>query len=208
MNSQWSDMSAIGLLGRAWVSPKLVCSIVIFHNISVVCRSVNQGDTFLTQNIVHADCTWNIKMITWSKTVFKLYGTRLESRVLFLSFYLQCFRLQVVLNIDTHRNPRRALKSAQEQEDRWRRRNERDRARHAAETVEQRSERLRKQRERDCARRAAQTPSERQAASQQRSTRERERMAVETSEEKQTTNSYFSCPLAHKNIFLAKLNTR
>ena len=62
--------------------------------------------------------------------------------------------------MDAHSNPRRALKSAQEQEDRRRRRNERDRARRAAETAEQRSERLRKRRERDCARRAAQTASE------------------------------------------------
>ena len=80
--------------------------------------------------------------------------------------------------MDAHSNPRRALKSAQEQEDRRRRRNKRDRARRAAETVEQMSERLRKRRERDCARRAAQTASERQATSQQRSPRERERMAA------------------------------
>ena len=70
--------------------------------------------------------------------------------------------------MDAHSNPRRALKSAQEQEDRRRRRNERDRARRAAETAEQRSERLRKRRERDHARRAAQTASESQATSQQR----------------------------------------
>ena len=84
----------------------------------------------------------------------------LESRVLFLSsnpeFYLQCSRLQVVLNMETHSNPRRALKSVQEQEARRRHRNKRDRARRAAETVEQRSERLTKWRERDCARCAAQ----------------------------------------------------
>ena len=101
-----------------------------------------------------------------------------SSRVLFLTsnseFYLQCFRLQVVLNMDTQSNPRRALKSAQEQEDRRQHRNERDRARRAAETAEQRSERLRKQRERDCARCAAQTASERQVASQQKSSRLRE----------------------------------
>ena len=80
----------------------------------------------------------------------------------------------------TQSNPRRALKSAQEQDDRRRRRNERDRGRCAAETAEQRSERLRKRKERDRARRAAQSVSKRQAASQQKSTRERERMAAET----------------------------
>ena len=90
----------------------------------------------------------------------------LKSRVLFLTsnpeFYIQCFRLQVVLNMDTQSNPRRALKSAQEQEDRRQRRNERDRARRAAEIAEQRGERLRKWRERDRARCAAQTASEKQ----------------------------------------------
>ena len=104
-------------------------------------------------------------------------STVLESRVLFLTsnpeFYLQCFKLQVVLNMDTQSNPRRALKSAQEQ-DRRRCRNERDRAQHAAETAEQRSERLRKWRERDRARHIAQTASERQVASQQKSSRLRE----------------------------------
>ena len=84
--------------------------------------------------------------------------------------------------MDAHSNPRRALKSAQEQEDRRWRRNERDRARRAAETAEQRSERLRKRRERDRARRATPTAGERQATSQQKSTRERERMAAETTE--------------------------
>ena len=82
---------------------------------------------------------------------------------------------------------RRGLKSAQEQKDQRRHRNERERARHAAETAETRSEWLRKQRERDCARCAAQTASERQATSQQKSTRERERMAAETPEERQRT---------------------
>ena len=80
--------------------------------------------------------------------------------------------------MDTHSNPRRAVKSAQEQEDR----------RRGAETKEtvldelqrQRNERLRKRREKDRARRAAQTASERQATSQQKSLRERERMAAET----------------------------
>ena len=60
--------------------------------------------------------------------------------------------------MDAHSNPRRALKSAQEQENHRRRRNERDRAWRAAETVEQRSERLRKQMERD----RAETPEERE----------------------------------------------
>ena len=87
-------------------------------------------------------------------------STVLESRVLFPSSnpesYLQCFRLQVVLNMDTQSNPRRALKSAQEQKDRRHRRNERDRAWRATETAEQRSKRLTKRRERDRARRAAQ----------------------------------------------------
>ena len=40
--------------------------------------------------------------------------------------------------MDAYSNPRRALKLAQEQEDRRRCRNERDRARCAAETAEQR----------------------------------------------------------------------
>ena len=78
--------------------------------------------------------------------------------------------------MDAHSNPRKALKLAQEQEDRRRRRNERDSARRAAETAEQRSERLRKQRERYRARRVAQTASERQATSQQRSPRKHERL--------------------------------
>ena len=66
------------------------------------------------------------------------------------------------VNMDVHSNPRRALKSVQEQEDWRRRRNERDRTRRAAETAEQRSERLRKRRERKHARCTAQTASERQ----------------------------------------------
>ena len=67
--------------------------------------------------------------------------------------------------MDAHSNPRRGLKSMQEQGD-WRpHRNERDRAQRAAETAEQRNERLRQWRERDHARRAAQTASERQATS-------------------------------------------
>ena len=78
--------------------------------------------------------------------------------------------------MDAHSNPRKALKLAQEQEDRRRRRNERDSARRAAETAEQRSERLRKQRERYRARHVAQTASERQATSQQRSPRKHERL--------------------------------
>ena len=80
--------------------------------------------------------------------------------------------------MDTHSNPRRAVKSAKEQEDR----------RCGAETKEtvldvlqrQRSEELRKRKEKDRARHAAQSASERQATSQQRSPRERERMAAET----------------------------
>ena len=93
--------------------------------------------------------------------------------------------------MDAHSNPRRALKSAQEQDWRWRR-NERDRARCAAETAEQRSERLRKWKERDRARCAAQTASERQATSQQRSTRESERMAAETPEERERRSQRMS----------------
>ena len=87
--------------------------------------------------------------------------------------------------MDPHSNPRRALKSAQKQEDRRPCRNERDRARCAPETAEQRNKRLRKRRERDCARRAAQTASERQATSQHRSTRECERMTAEIPEERE-----------------------
>ena len=101
-------------------------------------------------------------------------------------FFSQRFSLHAFFNMDTQINPRRALKSAQVQEDRRRRRNERDRARHVAETAEQRSERLRKRRERDHARHAAQTASERQATSQRQSTRECERTAAETPEERET----------------------
>ena len=94
--------------------------------------------------------------------------------------------------MDAHSNPRRTLKSAQEQ-DQLRRRNKRDRARRAAETAEQRSERLRKRRKRDRARRTAQTASKRQATSQQRSTHERERMATETPKEKDYSRKVHFC---------------
>ena len=88
-----------------------------------------------------------------------------------------------ILKMDTQTSSRRGLKSAQEQED-WRRhRNERERARRAAETAEQRNKQLRKRRERDRARCAAQTASERQATLLRKSTRERERTAAETPEE-------------------------
>ena len=60
-------------------------------------------------------------------------------------FYLQRFSLQVLLNMATRSNPRRTLKSAQEQEDQWRRRNKRERARRVA---EQKSKRLKKRQER------------------------------------------------------------
>ena len=136
-----------------------------------------QIDTLLIRNIARAEykCGQNIEkehVVRVNKDHTLVYRP-----TVFLSpnpkFYIQRFSLQVLFNMD----PRRTLKSAQEQEDRRRRRNERDRARRAAETVEQRSERLRKRRERDRARRAAQTGSERQATSQQKSTRKRERMA-------------------------------
>ena len=91
--------------------------------------------------------------------------------------------------MDAHSNPKRALKSAQEQEDRQRCRNERGRSTCCRDS-EQRGERLRKRRERDRARRAAQTASERQAASHQISTSEHERMAAETPEEKDYSGSY------------------
>ena len=81
----------------------------------------------------------------------------------------------------TWSNPKRARKSAQEQEDQRRRRNKRDRARHAAETAQQRSKRLKKWQERDHARHTAQTVSERQATSQWKNTGERR--AGETPEE-------------------------
>ena len=106
-------------------------------------------------------------------------------------FYLHRFRLQVVSNMDAHSNPRRALKSTQEQ-DRQRHRNERDKAQRAAETAEQRSERLRKWRKTDHARCAAQTASERQATSQQRSTHEHERMAAETPENRERRIQWMS----------------
>ena len=64
----------------------------------------------------------------------------------------------------TQSNPRRALKSAQEQEDRQQGRNK-----GAAETAEQRGERLKKRQERD----HAQIVSERQATSQWKNTGER-----------------------------------
>ena len=86
----------------------------------------------------------------------------------------------------TRSNVRRALKSAQEQEDRRRRRIKIDRARRAAETAEQRSERLKKRRERDHARHAAQTVSERQATSQLKSIGER---GAETPEEREETRN-------------------
>ena len=36
-----------------------MCSIAIFHDIlSVIRRSVNQGDTLLTRNIGHAEYLW------------------------------------------------------------------------------------------------------------------------------------------------------
>ena len=99
------------------------------------------------------------------KTALELCGTQ-SRRVLLLSsnpeFCLQRFRLQVVLNMDAHSNPRRVLKSAQEQEGRRRHRNKRDRARRAAETAEQRSKRLRKWREGDRARHTAETPEQRE----------------------------------------------
>ena len=85
--------------------------------------------------------------------------------------------------MDAHSNPRGALKSAQEQDQRWRR-NERDRARCAAETAEQRSKRFRNRREMDRPG-AAQTASERQATSQHISTCGHERIAAETPEERE-----------------------
>ena len=93
-------------------------------------------------------------------------------------FYSQCFSLHILFNMDTQSNPRRALKSAQEQEDQRRQRNETDRAQRAAVAVEQRSEWLRKRKERDRARHAAQTASERQATSQLKSICECERTAL------------------------------
>ena len=117
-------------------------------------------------------CARRIQVRTeyWKKTWSKWIKMVLQSRVLLLSsnqeFYIQNFSLQVLFNMDTHSNPRRALKSVQEQEDwRWRR-NEGGRARRAAETVEQRSKRLRKRRQRDHARRTAQTANKGQATSQ------------------------------------------
>ena len=86
----------------------------------------------------------------------------------------------------TWSNPKRALKSVQEQEDRRRWRNKKDRARHAAETAEQRSKRLKKRRERDHARHTAQTVSERQATLQWKNTGELR--AAETPEERKTRN--------------------
>ena len=62
--------------------------------------------------------------------------------LLLSEFYLHCFRLEVLLPMDTHTSSRRALKPAQEQEvdEDWRwPRNETELGR-AAETLEQRSE--------------------------------------------------------------------
>ena len=124
-----------------------------------------QVDALLTRNMRTPTRAGGISKRTRGRR--RRYSTVFVSRrVLFLAsnpeFYLQRFRLQVVLNMNTHSNPRRALKSAQERrsKDRRRRRNERDRARRAAETAEQRSERLRKRWERDRTRRAAQTARE------------------------------------------------
>ena len=136
----------------------------------------------------------------------RLNSTVLESRrVLLLSsnpeFYLQRFRLQVVLNMDPHSNPRRGLKSAQEQEGRWHRKNERGRAWRAAETAEQRSKRLRKRRERNRARPAAQTAGERQATSEQRGPEERERRLQRMSTNQQERLAVETPPRREKTQF-------
>ena len=96
-----------------------------------------QVDTLLTENMrtpIRAD---GISKKTCGQRI-KTNSTVLR-RVLFLSsnpeFYHQYFRPQVILNMDAHSNPRKALKSAQEQEDQRQCRNERDRARCAAETA-------------------------------------------------------------------------
>ena len=133
-----------------------------------------QVETLLIRNIAHAGykCGRNIEVD--SQRVLELLDTT------FLNFFIVLDT--TFLNMDSLRSSRRGLKSAQEQEDRWRHRNERERARRAAETAEQRNKWLSKRRERDCARRPAQTASERQATSQWKSTRERERTAAETPE--------------------------
>ena len=146
-----------------------------------------QIDTLLIRNIAHAkyECGQNTK----KKHMVRVNKDHTLVRVLLLNpnceFYIQRFSLQVLFNMDTQSNSRRARKSAQEREDwRWQR-NKRERARCAAETAEQRSKRLRKRRERDRARHSTQTASERQATSQWKSTRERERIATETPEERE-----------------------
>ena len=70
--------------------------------------------TLLTRNIVHAEfkCGRNIAKNTWSTLPYSsLEPPRLSE------FYLDRFRLQVLLPMDTHTSSlRRALKLAQEQE--------------------------------------------------------------------------------------------
>ena len=93
-----------------------------------------QVDALLTRNMRTPTRAGGISKRTRGRR--RRYSTVfVPRRVLFLAsnpeFYLQRFRLQVILNMNTHSNPRRALKSAQERrsKDRRRRRNERDRAR-------------------------------------------------------------------------------
>ena len=67
-----------------------------------------QVDTLSIRNIAHADlCGWNIEKNTWSKNEDGTC-TRVQKS--------PTFELQVILNMDAHSNPRRTLKSAQEQD--------------------------------------------------------------------------------------------
>ena len=49
------------------------CDFSWYVILSVVHRSVKQGDTLLTRNIAHADYTWNIGTQTFSVLCYKLF---------------------------------------------------------------------------------------------------------------------------------------
>ena len=168
-------------LGRAWASPTLASRTLEFsymYYISVVRRSVN--GSWHPFNPKHCARWVQVRTEYRKEHMVKVNCMNIT---LLLSpnpeFYSQRFSLHVLFNMGTQSNSRRALKSAQEQEDRRQRRNERDRARRAAETEKKMSERLRKRRERGRARRTAQTASETQATSQQKSTLEHKSTAAE-----------------------------
>ena len=97
----------------------------------------------------------------------------------------------------THRNPRRALKSAQEQEGRRRRRNEKRPSPACCRDSGTKEQKVDKAEGEGLCQAHCSTASERQAASHQKSTRERKRMAAETRGErnKVTANTFIGCKL-------------